>query len=141
MGTPDRLIRAARHYERAVHILIRQTVKSVQNHMVSSSDQVNNSTRPPIGILKKPIFSLSTLSVLLAHYQLLICKELGSKQSALLESTSLGDGTDLKKYYLNKVKLNLNIGKNIIVLGLILRRFAMKWVGVSSTSQFWLMER
>ena len=56
MDTPDRLIRAARHYERAVHILIRQTVKSVQNHMVSSSDQVNNSTRPPIGILKNLYF-------------------------------------------------------------------------------------
>ena len=69
MGTPDRLIRAARHYERAVHILIRQTVKSVQNHMVSSSDQVNNSTRPPIG-KNETIFSLSTLSVLLAHYQI-----------------------------------------------------------------------
>lgn len=37
MDTPERQIRAARHYERAVHILIRETVKSVRNHMISNS--------------------------------------------------------------------------------------------------------
>lgn len=48
MGTPERLIRAARHYERAVHVLIRQTVKTVQNHMVNSCLEFD-SIRPPIG--------------------------------------------------------------------------------------------
>lgn len=48
MGTPELMIRAARHYDRAVHILIRETVKTVQNHMVKNCG-VFDPTRPSIG--------------------------------------------------------------------------------------------
>lgn len=48
MDTPEQLIRAARHYERAVHILIRETVKSVQRHMVNGF-QVSDAVRSPMG--------------------------------------------------------------------------------------------
>ncbi len=50
MDTPERLIRAARHYERAVHIMIRQVVQSVQAHMVDLN-AVGNSSRPSMGTL------------------------------------------------------------------------------------------
>ncbi len=60
MGTQERLIRAARHYERAVHVLIRQTVKTVQNHMVNSCLEFS-STRPPIGNSRHIYFVSSTV--------------------------------------------------------------------------------
>ncbi len=50
MNTPERLIRAARHYERAVHIMIRQVVQSVQAHMIDFNG-VGNSSRPSMGTL------------------------------------------------------------------------------------------
>ncbi|KAI9560787.1 hypothetical protein GHT06_011739 [Daphnia sinensis] len=48
LGTPELLIRAARHYDRTVHILTRETVKSVQNHMVKSCD-ISITNRPLVG--------------------------------------------------------------------------------------------
>lgn len=49
MDCAERLVRAARHYERAVHILIRKRVKSVQNYMVAHLKIRNLVDRPPIG--------------------------------------------------------------------------------------------
>lgn len=58
MNTPERLIRAARHYERAVHILIRETVKSVQHHMVKGF-QVPDAIRSPMGtVIRQKLFTL-----------------------------------------------------------------------------------
>lgn len=48
LGTPELLIRAARHYDRTVHILTRETVKSVQNHMVKNCD-ISITNRPSVG--------------------------------------------------------------------------------------------
>lgn len=49
MDTPERLIRAARHYERAVHILIHLTVQSVQRQMVVFPREPGLLHRPAIG--------------------------------------------------------------------------------------------
>lgn len=50
MDTSERLTRASRHYERAVQIIIRQTVQTVQNRMVNIKPELTRD-RPPIGTI------------------------------------------------------------------------------------------
>lgn len=49
MNTPERLIRAARHYERAAQIMVKLTIDNVQKYMppVQSNETIYN--RPGIG--------------------------------------------------------------------------------------------
>ena len=50
MSSPERIVRAARHYERAVHILIRKTVKSVSSK-IAVHRPLQVPQRPPINTL------------------------------------------------------------------------------------------
>lgn len=52
MDTPERLMRVARHYERAVHILIAKTVCAVKTHTLD----IVASRRPAIGNYAQSIY-------------------------------------------------------------------------------------
>ena len=57
MDTPERLMRVARHYERAVHILIRKTVRRVQTHLLAT--EALRKPKPAIGNYNQFILLLS----------------------------------------------------------------------------------
>lgn len=56
MDCSQQLIRAARHYERAVHILIRKNLESVQSQMIDASTTSNRVNQPDVGRLRGSIY-------------------------------------------------------------------------------------
>ncbi len=81
MDTPERLIRAARHYEKAVNIMIRQVVKGIQKPKID----LTGAARPSFGSY---IF-YNIMFILGKEYNLkrfAFTQAIGWKRNVLLES-------------------------------------------------------